>query len=117
MHVAGCDRLFQAAHSADNIEWICLRLNSGKRDFPDAEYRDWAQSRALGGTLLYIFHFVYFIYIIRCFLNFSFIILSNYYNLVQIPKALRQRLPAITFNSSEFGVLSYADYWAICMRM
>jgi hypothetical protein len=53
----------------------------------------------------------------RCLPKFSFIILSNYYDLVQISKALRQQLPAITFNSSEFGVLNYADYWTICMRM
>ena len=77
----------------------------------------WPRAEPWVGRSYVRFHFVYFIYIMRCFLNFSFIILSNYYNLLQIPKALRQRLPAITFNSSEFGVLSYADYWAICMRM
>ena len=59
-------------HSADNIQWICLRLNSGKRDFPDAEYRDWAQGRALGGTLLCAFSFCIFYIHYEMFLKFFF---------------------------------------------
>jgi hypothetical protein len=29
-------------HTAENTQWVCLRLNLGKKTFPDSMYREWA---------------------------------------------------------------------------
>ena len=31
-------------HSADNIQWVCVRLNLGKWQWSDAEFRVWAKA-------------------------------------------------------------------------
>jgi hypothetical protein len=31
-------------HSADNIQWVCFRVNLGKSQFSDKEFRVWAKA-------------------------------------------------------------------------
>jgi hypothetical protein len=31
-------------HAADNIQWVCLRVNMGKRQCSDTEFRMWAKA-------------------------------------------------------------------------
>ncbi len=31
-------------HSADNIQWVCMRVNLGKNQFSDGEFRVWAKA-------------------------------------------------------------------------
>ena len=31
-------------HSADNIQWVCTRVNLGKSKFTDEEFRVWAKA-------------------------------------------------------------------------
>ena len=31
-------------HSADNIQWVCMRVNLGKNRFSDKEFRVWAKA-------------------------------------------------------------------------
>jgi len=37
--------------------------------------------------------------------------------ILQIPAAQKLQLPVIKMRSSEFGELTYAEYWALVMRM